>query len=119
MFESLIGLYFPGKPKRYDSVATSLRSGTAPLAVRNQMMEDEGMSRLEAGKIVEDVQKTIKASKTSLVVGPILLVLGILFFPGILAAVMIVAGIGQTIAGTRGWRMYQAARYGEDAPRSA
>ncbi len=116
MFESLVGLYFPGKPKRYDSVATSLRSGTPPLAVRNQMMEEDGMTRLEAGKIVESVQKTIKASKTSLVIGPILLVLGVFSLPGFFAIVMTLAGIGQTVAGFRGWRMYQSARYGEDLP---
>ncbi len=116
MLESLVGLYSTGKPKRFDSVATSLRSGTAPLAVRNQMMESEGMSRLEAGKIVEDVQKTVKAIKTSLVAGPIVLVLGLLLLPGILAIVMTVTGAGQTIAGVRGWRMYQSARYGDDLP---
>jgi hypothetical protein len=110
-FSSLVSQYEGRYPTHFETVAARLREGQSSLEVRNQLMEEKDLSRLQAGKVVEDVEKAVRdwriASGTG--IGLVLVTVG--FLPplslGFLFGLLI--GSAQAIAGMRGMQAYQFA----------
>ena len=112
-FENLVSEYTSGEPENYERIASQLREGTSSLQIRNQLMEEYGLSRLAAGKMVEDVERRIKTAKLNLASGGGIILFGVIVFltnPALIASYAIIFfGVVQFVGGLRGWRSYQQA----------
>ncbi|PKD44280.1 hypothetical protein [Rhodohalobacter barkolensis] len=109
--QNLIGDYSAGKPKNFDLIATELHNGKTSLQVNKKLMEDEGLSRLAAGNMVENVQRKIKMIKINVRSGAFFTVIGVLsllFNPGAIVTYVILFGGGiQLYAGMKERKGYK------------
>src|SRR6056297_373546 len=72
--------YRSTKPKYFDVIAQELHKGISPSRISSKLMDDHGLSRLAAGKTVENVQRKIKMMKVNLVTGFTMVFIGFIFF---------------------------------------
>ena len=106
------GTYFP-------RIAAQLRAGVPAPRIRDQLINDFELSRLAAGKLVEDVQKGIRIARMNLVAGAGVWLIGFMLLmvagSGLLSWGLVVTGTVQLAAGYRTMRAYRAAVYEEAA----
>jgi len=79
-FRQLTQDYRSTKPKYFDVIAQELHKGISPSRISSKLMDDHGLSRLAAGKTVENVQRKIKMMKVNLVTGFTMVFIGFIFF---------------------------------------
>ena len=113
-FGSLVSQYEGRYPNHFEVVAARLREGQTPLEVRNQLMEEIGLSRLQAGKVVEDVEKARRDWQIAMGVGvgTVLAAIGLLSPWSLVFWLCLFFGSAQAVAGMRGMQAYQ---FAEDA----
>mmetsp|Transcript_38108 Transcript_38108/g.62292 ORF Transcript_38108/g.62292 Transcript_38108/m.62292 type:complete len:118 (+) Transcript_38108:53-406(+) len=109
--KNLISDYSVGKPKNFDLIAIELHNGKTSLQVSKKLMEDEGLSRLAAGNMVENAQRKIKMMKINVRSGAFFTLIGVLSFllnPGAIATYAILfAGSIQLYAGMKERKGYK------------
>jgi hypothetical protein len=109
--KNLIGDYSVGKPRNFDHIANQLHKGKTALRVSKELMEDEGLSKLAAGNMVENAQRKIKMMKINVRSGALFTFLGILsllFNPGgIVTYVILFGGSIQLYAGLKERKGYK------------
>ena len=112
-FQNLVEHYLFPDPKGFTLIAARLKQGQSPLAIRNQLMEETGGSKLATGKLVDQVVKAIKVAKVNMISGAAIFVicLLVLLFVAIDIGWLIgvIAGAAQFTAGRRVWGLYQKA----------
>jgi hypothetical protein len=111
-FQSLVDHYFGRTPNHFDLVAPRLRDGKSSLEVRRELRDRfDDLSRLQAGKIVQDVERSITAWRTCLGTGMGAVGFAIVLLPPLSIGVLLcmVFGCAQTVAGMRGMHVYQQA----------
>jgi len=110
-FQALVDQYLGRTPDHFDRIAARLRDGQSALSVRRQLREEFDLSRLQAGKKVEYVEKAVRAWRVSLGtgVGLILVALSVIspWHPAFWIAILF--GVVQSVAGMRGMHAYQHA----------
>lgn len=110
-FQALVDQYLGRTPDHFDRIASRLRNGQSALSVRRQLREEFDLSRLQAGKKVEYVEKAIRAWRVSLGtgVGLILVAFSLVspWHPAFWIAMLF--GVAQAVAGMRGMHTYQHA----------
>ena len=79
-FRQLTQDYRSTKPKYFDVIAQELHKGISLSRISSKLMDDHGLSRLAAGKTVENVQRKIKMMKVNLVTGFTMVFIGFIFF---------------------------------------
>jgi len=117
LFQSLVDQYFGRKPNHFDLIAPHLRDGKSSLEVRRELRNRfDGLSRLQAGKLVQDVERSVRAWRTCLGTGMGAMGLATFLFSPLnpLFAVCMVFGLAQTVAGMRGMHTYQQATLPSD-----
>ena len=62
-----------GVPLGFGDVAKGLKTGQTRLQIRDELIAEKSLSRLAAGKQVEATQKFLKAGRTAIIGGPIVL----------------------------------------------
>lgn len=115
-FRSLIDQYQGRTPQDFDRVAARLKEGDSSLSIRNDIMDADDLSRLEAGKRVEAVERAIRDWRISLGTGLGLFLVAVLFVSPFHPFFWLGMGFGlaQTVAGMRGIHQYQqAGEHGE------
>ena len=104
-FQNLLSDYSVGKPKNFDLIATELHNGNTPIQVSKKLIEDEGLSRLAAGNMIENAQRKIKMMKINVRSGALFTFLGVLlllFNPGaIVTYILLLGGSIQLYAGMK------------------
>ena len=99
----------------FDRIAAQLRAHVPAPRVRDELMKDLGLSKLAAGKLVEDVQKGVRMAKINLVSGGGVWLFGatLLFLgnDGLLVWLLLLSGTVQLAAGLRTMRAYRNAVY--------
>ncbi len=110
-FSSLIRQYEGRYPPHFEAVAARMRDGQTPLEVRKQLMDEKNLSRLQAGKVVGDVEKAIRDWQVAMGVGvgTVLVAIGRLPPASLLFWSALFFGSAQAIAGMRGLQAYQFA----------
>lgn len=110
-FQSLVDQYFGRKPKHFDLIASRLREGKSSLEVRRELTDQFDLSKLQAGKLVQDVERAIKAWRVSLGTGMGAVGLAVFFLPPVSLAFvgLMIFGLAQTVAGMRGMHTYRQA----------
>jgi len=98
-------------PAQFNRVAARLRDGQSALSVRRDLEEEQNLSRLKAGKVVEDVEKAITAWRVALGSGiGLVLFASLLFSPlSIVFWLAMLSGAAQFVAGARGMQQYRSA----------
>lgn len=113
VIEHLINQYIGQQPEAFDQVAAKMKNGGSSLHIRRQLVETRGISRLAAGKIVENVEKAIRAARVNLASGAGFYLLGLLLLLltpyTIWVYVFMFVGTVQFAAGLKGWRAYRRA----------
>lgn len=111
VFEALVNQYLGRTPPHFDVVASRIREGQSALAIRRQLEDDYDLTRFQAGKIVDDVEKAITAWRTSLGTGIGLIALVLIFVTPYspIFWIGLVVGVAQTVAGMRGMQRFQSA----------
>jgi hypothetical protein len=110
-FNSLVRQVEGQYPNHFERVASRLREGHTALEVRNQLIEELDLSRLQAGKVVEDVEKAVRDWRIASGAGIGLALLAIGFFSpfSVFFWLCLFFGSAQAVAGTRGLQAYQFA----------
>lgn len=105
----------PQETSHFPRIAVQLRAGVPAPRVRDQLMQDHDLSRLRAGKLVEDVQKSVRRAKLNMISGAFMWVIGasMLYFVGfgLLFFILFVGGGTQFAAGHRTMKQYNDATY--------
>ena len=110
-FAALIDQYEGRYPNHFETVAARLRDGQTPLEVRKRLMDERNLTRLQAGKVVGDVEKAIRDWQVAVGVGvgTVLVAIGLLSPWSVLFWIALFFGSAQAIAGMRGMQAYQFA----------
>jgi hypothetical protein len=114
MFIQLVDQYLVPEPKGFALVASRLRQGMKPHQITNQIVSQAAVSKLAAGKLVEDCVRAVKIAKANQLSGVVGIFVGIgivltTSIVPIYGVMAIVLGVAQFSAGRRVWNVYKAA----------
>ena len=99
--------------EHFARIAAQLQNNVSPPQIRNALMDELHISRLSAGKLVEDVQKGVRMAKLNLLSGSVFWSLGAMLYifvgGGLITWGLIVGGALQMSAGYRPYQAYRNA----------